>query len=77
MTVQERENLISQRLRDAILQSGYTQHEIAVMVGSSQSQVWVWVRGTGLPGAVKLSLLCEALGVNPAWVLGLSDRREI
>ncbi|MFR3238485.1 MAG: helix-turn-helix domain-containing protein [Acutalibacter sp.] len=28
-----------------------------------------------MPGADKLAALCKALGVNPAWVLGLSERR--
>ena len=30
-----------------------------------------------LPGADKLAALCQALEVNPAWVLGLSERRKL
>ena len=69
--------LIQSRIRQIIEESGCSQVEIAAMTESSQSQINKWMRGTSLPGALKLALLCSSLGVNPAWLLGLSERREL
>lgn len=69
--------LIQSRIRQIIEESGCNQGEISAMTESSQSQVNKWMRGTSLPGVLKLALLCSSLGVNPAWLLGLSERREL
>lgn len=47
------------------------------MIGTSQSQVSSWALGKSMPGLVVASRLCEALKINPAWLLGLSERREL
>lgn len=47
------------------------------MIGTSQSQVSIWALGKSMPGLVVASRLCEALKINPAWLLGLSERREL
>lgn len=77
MDRKQRKALIRERLHQMIVESGYTQGEIADMIDTSQSQVNSWATGKSFPGIVKLAELCEALKINPAWLLGLSDRREL
>lgn len=47
------------------------------MIGTKQSQISAWARGKAMPDIVNLSALCEALKINPAWLLGLSERRKL
>ena len=75
MDRKQRKALIRERLHQMIVESGYTQGEIADMIDTSQSQVNSWATGKSLPGIVKLAELCEALATNPTWALGEGSRR--
>lgn len=75
MDRKQRKALIRERLHQMIVESGYTQGEIADMIDTSQSQVNSWATGKSFPGIVKLAELCEALETNPTWALGEGSRR--
>lgn len=73
----ERKELIRHRLKQAVKYCGIPQMELAAMIGTSQSQVSSWALGKSMPGLVVASRLCETLKINPAWLLGLRERREL
>ena len=73
----EKRKLIKSRVRQTVKYSGYPQWELGEMMGTNQTQISAWERGKAMPDIVNLSALCEALKINPAWLLGLSDRREL
>ena len=72
-----RRERITARLKLAAFHSGMTAREIAEKAGISRSTLQQYLYYGVMPGADKLAALCQALKVNPAWVLGLSDRREL
>lgn len=77
MNKEERRELIKSRVRQTVRYCGYRQLELGEMMETNQAQVSAWARGKAMPDIVNLSSLCEALKINPAWLLGLSDRREM
>lgn len=77
MDKEERRELIKSRVRQTVKYSGYPQWELGEMMGTNQTQISAWARGKAMPDIVNLSALCEALKINPAWMLGLSERREL
>ena len=54
-----------------------TAREIAEKAGISRSTLQQYLYCGVMPGADILAALCTALKINPAWVLGLSERREM
>ena len=68
---------ITARLKLAVYRSGMKIGEIAqkagIRIGTLEQYLYCGV----MPGADKLDALCQALGINPAWVLGLCERREL
>lgn len=73
----EKLELIKSRVCKTVKYSGYTQRELAEMMGTHHSQVFAWASGRALPNMLNLSVLCEALKINPLWLLGLSERRNL
>lgn len=77
MTVQEREDLIRQRMKLAVQLNHTDAGEIAWKLGLPRDYVKTYLYA-GIPHtAALLAEIILGLGVNPAWVLGLSERREI
>lgn len=68
---------ITARLKLAVYRSGMKIGEIAQKAGMRTSTLEQYLYCGVMPGADKLAALCQALEVNPAWVLGLSERREL
>lgn len=68
---------IAARLKLAIFHSALTRKEIAQQAGVSDSSLEKYTHNRVMPTAEKLAALCGVMRVNPAWVLGLSDRREL
>ena len=73
----EFDRLRQARLKLAVFHSGMTAREIAEKAGISRSTLQQYLYCGVMPGADTLAALCQALKVNPAWVLGLSERREM
>ena len=76
MTKEERAAVIHKHLAWVIRYSGITRRELAKKSGIPKRTLDSYVDGT-VPSALYLAVLCEALEVNPAWVLGLSERRGL
>ena len=72
-----RRELITARLKLAVFHSGMTAREIAEKAEINRSTIQQYLYYGVMPGADKLAALCQAMKVNPAWVLGLSERREL
>ena len=68
---------ITARLKLAVYRSGMKIGEIAQKAGMRIGTLEQYLYCGVMPGADKLAALCQALEVNPAWVLGLSERREL
>ena len=68
---------ITARLKLAVYHSGMKIGEIAQKAGIREGTLEKYLYCGAMPGADKLAALCQALEVNPAWVLGLSKRREL
>lgn len=68
---------ITARLKLAVYHSGMTVPEIAQKAGMSRRTVQQYLYCGVMPSADKLAALRQVLGINPAWVLGLSERREL
>lgn len=68
---------ITARLKLAVYRSEMKIGEIAqkagIRIGTLEQYLYCGV----MPGADKLAALCQALEVDPGWVLGLSERREM
>ena len=66
---------ITARLKLAVYHSGMKIGEIAQKAGMRTGTLEQYLYRGVMPGADKLAALCKALRINPAWVLGLSERR--
>ena len=60
---------ISQKLAEAIRQSGLTQREIAEKIGVKQQQISCYISGKTLPALDTLSRLCTALDLDANEIL--------
>lgn len=77
MTIQEREDLIRQRMKLAIKLNGTDAGEIAWKLGLPRDYVKTYLYA-GIPHtAALLAEIILGLGVSASWLLGLSDRREM
>ncbi len=66
-------DLIKERLRVAIRQSGLSQTDIAKKVSVSQSCIAHYVKGDILPTLETFAELCDTLDIDPSYILGLSN----
>ena len=77
MTIQEREDLIRQRMKLAIKLNHTDAGEIAWKLGLPRDYVKTYLY-VGIPHtAALLAEIILGLGVSASWLLGLSDRREL
>lgn len=67
---------ITARLKLAVYRSGMKIGEIAqkagIRIGTLEQYLYCGV----MPGADKLAALCQALEVDPGWVMGVKGRRD-
>ena len=68
---------ITARLKLAVYHSGMKIGEISQKAGMRTGTLEQYLYCGVMPGADKLAALCQALRINPAWVLGLSERRKL
>jgi transcriptional regulator with XRE-family HTH domain len=62
---------ISDRLAEAIRQSGCTQREIAEKIGVRQQQISSYIQGKTLPALDTLARLCVVLDLDANEILGI------
>ena len=63
----------TRRLRVALFEADVRQQELAAAVGVLPPAVSAWTNGSSLPGLDKIPVICRALHVSPAWLLGMTD----
>lgn len=68
---------ITARLKLAVYRSGMKIGEIAQKAGIRTGTLEQYLYCGVMPGADKLAALCQALGVDPGWVMGVNERREL
>lgn len=68
---------ITARLKLAVYRSKMTRKEIAEKAGIREGTLEQYLYCGVMPGADKLAALCQAMDVDPGWVLGVKGRREI
>lgn len=68
---------ITARLKLAVYRSEMKIGEIAQKAGMRIGTLEQYLYCGVMPGADKLAALCQALEVDPGWVLGLSERRKL
>lgn len=59
-------NTIGEQLRLARIRSGYSQAELAMMIGVSQAAIGQWERGSTSPRARRMIALTAAIGPLPS-----------
>lgn len=66
-------DLIKNRLKDAIKQSGISQSVLSRQLSLSPSCIAHYVKGDILPSLETFTDICKILDVDPAYLLGLED----
>ena len=68
-----RKEIIKTRLAEEIKNSGMTNKEIAVAVGVNIAMITKYKKLLKLPSITTLSKICEVIGADANYILGLSD----
>lgn len=69
--------IIMQRVRQVIYDSGLTNKALSEALGLNVNTIGSWLSGRTEISVEGLRRLCEYTHTNPAWVLGLSERRAL
>ena len=67
---------ITARLKLAVYRSKMTRKGLAEKAGIREGTLEQYLYCGVMPGADKLAALCQALEVDPGWVLGVKGRRD-
>ena len=65
--------LFSQRIKEAISESQYTQKQIAQKLCISEGNITNWKKGDNFPSIEILYKLCVLLNISADYLLGLED----
>ena len=70
--------IILERVRQIVWEANLSYRELARLLGvSSGGMVSGWVNDDKTISVEALARLCELQGVNPAWVMGLSEKKYL
>lgn len=69
--------IIMQRVRQVIYDSGLTNKELSEALGLNYNTIGSWISGRTEISVEGIRRLCQYTHTNPAWVMGLSERREL
>ena len=69
--------IIMQRVRQVIYDTKLTYKALSEALGLNYNTIGSWISGRTEISAEGIRRLCEYTRTNPAWVLGLSERREL
>lgn len=73
---QTRQDLIRERIRTILIETGLSQAAIADMFDIPANVICQYVNKKITPSPVRISEICEGFGEDPRWVLGMTDRRK-
>ena len=69
--------IIMQRVRQVIYDTGLSNKELSEALGLNVNTISSWINGRTEISVEGIRRLCQYTHTNPAWVLGLSDRRGL
>ena len=69
--------IITQRVRQVIYDSGLTNKALSEALGLNVNTIGSWISGRTEISVEGIRRLCQYTHTNPAWVMGLSERREL
>lgn len=69
--------IITQRVRQVIYDSGLTNKALSEALGLNVNTIGSWISGRTEISVEGIRRLCQYTHTNPAWVLGLSERRGL
>ncbi len=69
-------SVFSDRLRLVMNERGMTQAELCALTGIPKSAMTQYIHASFRPKQNRTDLLCRALNVSPAWIMGLTDTRS-
>ena len=69
--------IVMQRVRQLIYDTGMTNKRLAQALGLNYNTIGSWISGRTEISVEGIRRLCQYTRTNPAWVLGLSDRRGL
>ena len=61
----------SKILREVMLNAGYNQLQLSILLGVRQSQVSNWLNNKSLPGYYSIRMICTKLNVSADYLLEL------
>ena len=64
---------VGERILELLAEKGITQKELSVRTGIPQSTISDWKGKKINPGSEKVMIICEVLGVDPAYLLSGTD----
>lgn len=68
-------SVFSERLRTTMEERGFTQIRLSEMTGIPKSAISQYLSDRFKPKRDRTYLICRVLEVDPAWLLGLSDKK--
>ena len=69
--------IVMERVRKIIYDAGMTNKELSEALGMNVNTIGSWLSGRTEISVEGIRRLCEYTHTNPAWVLGLSERRKL
>lgn len=70
------DNIFGTRLKKLRTEQGYTQKELATLLGVSPSTVGMYEQGRREPENYVLTLMCRLLNTTPDYLIGFSKEKE-
>lgn len=67
------EDILIRRIKDSMKTKNITQAELSKITGIRASSISDYLTGKYQPKQDKISLIAEALSVNPGWLMGYED----
>ena len=68
--------VLSVRLKDARVKSGFTQDEVSKETEIKRAMISAYELGNAVPSVEKLGILAEFYGVSTDWLLGLARKKD-
>lgn len=69
--------IVMERVRQIIYDTGMTNKELSEALGLNVNTIGSWLSGRTEISVEGIRRLCQYTHTDPAWVLGLSERREL
>ncbi len=68
-------SIFSERMQLVMGEQGMTQARLCALTGIPKSAMTQYIHASFKPKQKRTDLICRALNVSPAWIMGLTDQR--